>query len=147
MKEKVLKIYKKYAEIINYLIVGVLTTIVSVGVKFGLLFTILDAKKEIELQIAVVISWICAVAFAYIANRIFVFHSKNKNYLKEIISFVSARIATLLMDMFIMWFFCNLLNLNTDIWVIIATLISQVVVTIANYVFSKILVFKKSSCE
>lgn len=147
MKEKVLKIYKKYAEIINYLIVGVLTTIVSVGVKFGLLFTILDAKKEIELQIAVVISWICAVAFAYIANRIFVFHSKNKNYVKEIISFVSARIATLLMDMFIMWFFCNLLNLNTDIWVIIATLISQVVVTIANYVFSKILVFKKSSCE
>ena len=143
MKEKVLNIYKKYAEIINYLIVGVLTTIVSVGVKFGLLFTILDAKKEIELQIAVVISWICAVAFAYIANRIFVFHSKNKNYFKEIISFVSARIATLLMDMFIMWFFCNLLNLNTDLWVIIATLISQVVVTIANYVFSKIFVFKK----
>ena len=143
MKDKILKIYKKYEEIINYLIVGVLTTVVSVAVKFGLLFTVLDAEKEIQLQLAVVISWICAVAFAYIANRVFVFHSHSKNYFKEIITFVSGRIVTLLMDMFIMWFFCNLLNLNTDLWVVIATLISQVVVTIANYILSKVFVFKK----
>ncbi len=143
MKDKIKEIYNKYQEIINYLIVGVLTTVVSVAVKFGLLFTILDASSKLQLQVAVIISWICAVAFAYLANRIFVFHSKNKNYFKEIMAFVSGRIATLLMDMFIMWFICNLLNLNTDIWVIIATLISQVVVTIANYILSKLFVFKK----
>ena len=142
--QKILDIYHKYEEIINYLIVGVLTTVVSVAVKFGLLFTILDATKPIELQIAVIISWICAVAFAYITNRIFVFHSKSKNYLKEIISFVAGRILTLLLDMFIMWFFINLLKLNSDLWVIIVTLISQVAVTIANYVVSKIFVFKKN---
>lgn len=141
--KKIWDIYHKYEEIINYLIVGVLTTVVSVGVKFGLLFTVLDPKKELELQIAVVISWICAVAFAYFANRIFVFKSKSKDYLKEITTFVGGRIVTLLMDMFIMWFFVNLLNLNTKIWVIISTLIAQVVVTVANYILSKLFVFKK----
>lgn len=138
-------IYHKYEEIINYLIVGVLTTVVSVGVKFGLLFTILDPKKEIELQIAVVISWICAVAFAYVTNRIFVFKSKSKNYFKEITTFVGGRIVTLLMDMFIMWFFVNLLKLDSKMWVIISTLIAQVVVTVANYFLSKLLVFNKKA--
>lgn len=141
--KKIWDIYHKYEEIINYLIVGVLTTVVSVGVKFGLLFTVLDPKKEIELQIAVVISWVCAVAFAYFANRIFVFKSKSKDYLKEISTFVGGRVVTLLMDMFIMWFFVNLLKLDSKLWVIISTLIAQVVVTVANYVLSKLFVFKK----
>ncbi len=142
--KKIWDIYHKYEEIINYLIVGGLTTVVSVAVKFGLLFTILDAKKELELQIAVIISWICAVAFAYVANRIFVFKSKSKNYFKEISTFVGGRVVTLLMDMFIMWFFVNFLNLNSKTWVVISTLIAQVVVTVANYILSKLFVFKKA---
>ena len=135
-------LYKKYQEIIDYLIVGVLTTIVSVGIKFGLLFTVLDASKKLELQVAVILSWIGAVIFAYFANRIFVFHFHNNNYFKEFISFVSGRIVTLLLDMFIMWFFVTLLKLDTKLWVIIVTLISQVVVTVGNYVLSKLFVFK-----
>ncbi len=141
--KKLEELYHKYEEIINYLIVGVLTTVVSVAVKFGLLFTVLDRTKEMQLQAAVIISWICAVAFAYITNRIFVFHSNSKQYLKEITTFVSGRIVTLLMDMFIMWFFINLLKLDSDLWVVIVTMISQVVVTVSNYVLSKVFVFKK----
>ena len=136
-------LYTKYKEIIDYLIVGVLTTIVSVGIKFGLLFTILDATNKLDLQIAVIVSWIGAVIFAYVTNRIFVFHSNNKNYFKEIVKFVSGRIITLLLDMFIMWFFVTLFRLNSKAWVIIVTLISQVVVTIGNYVLSKLFVFNK----
>ena len=112
--KKIWSLYHKYEEVINYLIVGVLTTIVSLGVKYLLLFTFLDASNAVELQIAVIISWVCAVAFAYVTNRIFVFKSKNKNYFKEISSFVSGRILTLLMEMAIMWFFVTLLKLNTD---------------------------------
>ena len=136
------KFYLDHQEIIDYIIVGILTTIVSLLVKNGLLLTILDAKKTIDVQIAVVMSWIIAVAFAYITNRIFVFKSKSKDYLKEILSFVGGRVFTLLLDMFIMWFVCNFLNLNTDLWVFIASMISQVVVTVLNYIISKILVFK-----
>ena len=134
--------YKKHEEVIDYIIVGILTTIVSLLVKNGLLFTILDAKNVLDVQIAVVVSWIIAVAFAYITNRIFVFKSKSKEYLKEIASFVCGRVFTLLLDMLIMWFICNLLNLNTNLWVFIASMISQVVVTVLNYIISKLFVFK-----
>lgn len=142
--KKLINLYKKYEEIINYLIVGVLTTIVSLVVKWGLLFTILDPKSALELQIAVIISWIVAVTFAYITNRIFVFKSKSKKILKEIINFFGARLLTLGMEMFIMWFFITLLRLNSDTWVFIWTIVVQVLVTIFNYIFSKLFVFKKS---
>lgn len=140
--KKILELYKKHNEIINYLIVGVLTTIVSLITKWGLLFTVLDASIALELQVAVIISWILAVIFAYITNRIFVFKSKNKNIIKEIISFFSSRLITLGMEMIIMWFFVTLLKLNSDTWVLIWTLVVQVIVTVANYIFSKLLVFK-----
>lgn len=136
-------IYIKYEEIINYLVIGVLTTIVSLATKYALLFTILDATNGIQLQIAVVLSWIVSVTFAYITNRIIVFKSKNKNILKEFISFILSRISTLLMEMFIMWFFITLLKLDSDLWVIIWTIVAQAVVIILNYIFSKIFVFKK----
>ena len=136
-------IYYKNPEIWNYLIVGVLTTVVSLAIKWGLLFTILDAKNGFQVQVAVVASWIGAVIFAYITNRIFVFKSKSKNYLKEISSFILGRVATLLMEMFIMWFFVTLLKLNSDNWVLVFTLVCQVLVTIFNYILSKLFVFKK----
>lgn len=144
MITKILNLYKKYKEIINYLIFGVLTTIVSLGVKYALLFTILKASNAIELQISVILSWIAAVLFAYFTNRTFVFESKNKNKLKEFVSFIIARISTLLLEMFIMWFFVTLLKLNSNLYVIIFTLISQAVVIIGNYIFSKLFVFKKA---
>ena len=143
--KNILEIYHKHEEIIVYLIVGVLTTIVSVAVKFGLLFTVLDRTNKVQLQAAVIISWICAVTFAYFANRIFVFHSKNKDYFKEITAFVSGRVVTLLMEMFIMWFFINLLKLDSDLWVVVVTLFAQVVITVSNYIISKLLVFKKET--
>lgn len=136
-------IYYKNPEIWNYLIVGVLTTVVSLATKWGLLFTILDAKNGFQVQVAVIVSWIGAVIFAYITNRIFVFKSKSKNYLKEISSFILGRVATLLMEMFIMWFFVTLLKLNSDNWVLVFTLVCQVLVTIFNYILSKLFVFKK----
>lgn len=139
---KIKDIYKKYEEIINYVIVGALTTLVSLGVKWILLFTILDAKVAIELQTSVVISWICAVLFAYVTNRKYVFKSKNKNILKEMIEFFGARVLTLLLEMGIMWFFVTFLKLNSHSWVVIWTIITQVLIMVLNYVFSKIFVFK-----
>lgn len=143
MIKKGLDIYKKYEEIINYLIVGVLTTVVSLVTKWALLFTVFNAENAVQLQIAVILSWIFSVAFAYVTNRIYVFKSKNKKIVKEIIEFVGARVLTLVMEMGIMWFFVTLLKLNTDLWVMVFTIISQVLIMILNYVFSKLFVFKK----
>lgn len=143
MIDKCLNLYKKNQELINYLIFGILTTIVNLATKYLLLFTILDATKTLELQLAIILSWILAVAFAYITNRRFVFESKNNNVLKELIDFFNSRITTLLLEMLIIWFFITYLQLNSDTLVIIITILSQILVIIANYVLSKLFVFKK----
>lgn len=143
MINKAINTYKKNEEIINYLIMGVLATIVNISVKYALLFTVLDPKDAIQLQIAVIISWIAAVLFAYFTNRKFVFKSKESNIVKEFSNFVIARIATLILEMLIMWFFITLLELNTDLWVAIITIFAQAMVIILNYIFSKLFIFKK----
>ena len=43
-----------------------------------------------------------------------------------------------------MWFFVTLLKLNSDLYVVIFTLVAQVAVVIGNYIFSKLFVFKKT---
>lgn len=143
MIKKIKELYIKYKEIINYLIFGILTTLVNLITKYILLFTILNPTNGFQLQIAIIISWIAGVLFAYFTNRKFVFESKNENKLKEFINFVVARIATLLLEMFIMWFFVTLLKLNSDLYVVIFTLVAQVSVIIGNYIFSKLFVFRK----
>ena len=143
MINKCKNVYKKNEEVVNYLIMGVLATIVNIGVKYALLFTILDPKNALELQVAVLISWVVAVLFAYCTNRKIVFKSKEENILKEFTSFIVARIITLIMEMIIMWFFVTLLKLNTNILVAIITIFAQAVVIVSNYVFSKLFIFKK----
>ncbi|MBR1376742.1 MAG: GtrA family protein [Bacilli bacterium] len=147
MRKRFLDIYKKYEEIIVYLIMGVFTTLVNLVSKYALLFTILDATNGFQLQVAVIISWIIAVIFAYFTNKKWVFKSKNTDILKEFTSFVIARISTLLMEMFIMWFFVTLLKLDSDLWVIIWTIISQVIVIVVNYILSKLFIFRDGKNE
>lgn len=141
--KKIVEVYKKYEEIINYLIIGVLTTVVNLAVKYALLFTVLNASDATQLQIAVVISWVVACIFAYITNRKIVFKSKSKKILKEFTAFVSARLFTLFLEMLIMFVFVTLLKLNSNLWVVIWSLVAQIVVIVVNYVLSKLVIFKK----
>ena len=137
--KNILALIKKYEEIIRYLIIGVLTTVVSLVTYYICVFTFLNPENGVELQIANIISWIISVAFAYITNRTFVFKSKSKDITKEIITFIGARVVTLLMDMAIMFVFVTVVHLNDKLF----KLVSQIVVILANYVFSKLFVFKK----
>ena len=137
--KKILNLYKKYKEIINYLIVGVLTTVIGLGVYYICVLTFLNPNNSIQLQVANIISWIIAVIFAYFTNRKFVFESKNTNKIKEATKFVSSRITTLLLDMFVMWLGVTILHFNDKF----IKLVSQVLITIGNYILSKLFVFKK----
>lgn len=143
--KKIWDLYKKYEEVVNYLVVGGLTTIVAIGSKLLLLATILDQTNGLELQIAEIISWFLAVTFAYVTNRIFVFKSKTSGSkcAREILNFFKGRIATQLIQMFIMWFFVTLIKLDSNVWVLVFTLVCQVIQIVLNYVISKLLVFKK----
>ena len=140
---KLADIYESHLEGMRYLVFGALATVVNLGVKFLLLFTILDASNEIELQTAVIISWIAACAFAYFTNRTLVFESRCKNILKEVVSFFVARLITLGMEMIIMYFFVTFLGLNSNLWIIIWSVFAQIVVIFSNFVFSKLFIFKK----
>ena len=141
--KKMLEIYKKYEEVINYLFIGGLTTLVNIICKYILLFTIFDAKNAFQLQVTVIISWIVAVLFAYVTNRKIVFKSNNKKIYKEFINFIEARIITLFVEMGFMYIFVTLLKLNTDMLVAILSIVAQILVIILNYILSKIFVFNK----
>ena len=138
--QKIIDLFNKYKEVIMYLIFGVLTTVVSLVTYYALTFTILNPNSALQLQLANIISWIVSVAFAYVTNRKFVFESKSENIVKELSSFVGGRVLTLLMDMAIMFIFVTLLHFNDKIFKIV----SQAVVIVANYVISKLFVFKEN---
>lgn len=132
---------KKYKELIVYIIVGGCTTVVSMLLFYGSVWFILDANDAMQLQIANVISWIGSVLFAYVTNREFVFKSKNSQIVKEFVNFVSSRVFTLLLDMLVMFILATLVGINYNF----AKIVSMLLVTIGNYIISKVFVFKKTN--
>ncbi len=130
-----------YKELIAYFVVGVLTTLVSLGTYYIVTSTFLDPLVPIELQIANVLSWILAVIFAYFTNRKYVFKSKEENKIKEGSKFILSRLVTLLLDMLTMFLLVSILSMNDKI----AKIISQILVIIGNYLISKLIVFKKNN--
>ena len=127
-------LYNKYKEIINYLIFGVLTTVISI-----LSYALFTRIFHIDIYISSVLSWILAVDFAFITNRIYVFNSKEKNIFLELIKFYLSRLASLGIELLLMYLFVHIFNIND----MISKIIVQGVVIILNYIFSKIFVFKK----
>ena len=141
MKEKIIALFKKYREIIVYVIVGGLTTVVSWVAKFLFNFIFYAGTAfptPSQNLVLSIVNWVAGVAFAYPTNRKFVFESKDPKILPECIKFVLSRVSTLILDAVVMQI---LVAVGLDLY--IATLISAVLVVIANYVFSKVFVFKK----
>ena len=138
MMEKIKKLYAKYEEIIAYLIVGVLTTIVSWAAKFlanAVFFHNTMYPTHFENTVLSIINWTAGVIFAYFTNRRFVFKSREPMR-KEAPKFVLSRVFTLILDIVVMQALTALgVNLIT------ATVISAALVIVGNYVFSKLFVF------
>ena len=132
-------LYRKHRELITYLIVGGLTTLVSLAVYYGCVLTFLDPRVPVQLQAANVLSWIVSVIFAYFTNRRFVFRSRNRNVLREAARFCAGRVGTLLLDMAVMFLGVTVLGQNDKL----VKLVDQVIIVVANYVISKLFVFKK----
>ena len=137
MIKKLLSLYKKYEEIINYIVVGGITTVISI-LSYFLIRTILKSDTSLNVQISTVFSWIVAVTFAYFANRIFVFKSNNSKKI-ESVKFITSRIMSLLIEMLVMLILTAVLKINDNI----AKILVQFIIVVLNYLFSKIFVFKK----
>ena len=140
MIAKCKELFIKYEEIIIYLIVGVLNTIVSWVACFIVEWLFLNPDITWQNAIINTIGWVAGVCFGYPLNRKWVFKSTNPKILKEFGGFAVSRLSTWLLDIVIMWVTVNVWNMHY--W-IAKIFISAVLVTILNYVFSKLFIFKK----
>ena len=141
MIEKIKALCVKHREILVYLIVGVLTTIVSWAAKFlwnFLFYAGTSTPTVVQNTILSVVENAAGIAFAYPTNRRWVFQSKNPNILAEAGSFVGSRLATMAMS----WLLNLLLTNALGIPMAVSTIVSAVFVVIANYLISKLLVFR-----
>lgn len=127
-------------EIIRYLICGGLTTVVSLC-SFFVSTLIIGSSNTMQLQISNIISFVCAVVFAYILSRKWVFNDSKKSIGKEFAQFISCRTFALLIDMSIMQLMVFTLGFSD----MFAKFCVQVIVTILNYVLSKKVIFTKEN--
>ena len=131
------KLWKKLInkETILYLVFGILTTAINIAV-CGLLSDIL----KWDIYLSNTIAWILSVIFAFVKNKIFVFNSKStdkKVLLKETVFFLIARLISLGFDMLVVWLMADLWGIN--VWIV--KIISNIIVIIMNYIFSKLFIF------
>ncbi len=124
---------KKSKEVFFYLLFGALTTLVNI-VSFWAL-----SKAGFSTAVSTVIAWILSVLFAFFTNKIYVFESKNNNLLKEIVSFFGCRVFTGVLDLGIMLLFVDFWHFPS----LAVKIVSNILVVVLNYIFSKFLIFKK----
>ena len=144
MIEKIKALCVKYRELIVYIFVGGVTTVVAWGCKFLFNILVFGAPALPTLTQNSILSLVenaSGILCAYPLNRKWVFRSQNPNILSEFISFVGSRVAT-----WIMGWALNLLMVNVlHITVYVSTIVVGVLVVIGNYVFSKLFVFRKKT--
>lgn len=131
-------LYFGYKEVINYLIFGVLAMIVNF-VSYYIFAKMLNLDEVISSGL----SWFCSVLFAYITNKLFVFESKTQTlqaFLIEMMSFFLARIVSgALCDVGTFALMVKVFHIND----IFSKVVTQVMVVVVNYLFSKLIIFRK----
>ena len=156
---KLKELFIRYREIISYLFWGVMTTVVSwvTYALFDLLFRgvaaelhVFGLSVSVEVLLDSVLSWICAVLFAYVTNKLWVFESKSwekQVVLPEVVKFFSARAATGVLEI-VGVPLLTALGLDQTIFGVegmLAKVVVSVIVVILNYVLSKLLVFREKT--
>ena len=147
--QKIKDLINKYYEGLAYLFFGGLATLLNLVV-----FAVFQAALGTAFATGIgnVLDNVICILFAYWTNRTFVFKSQNtgKAAWAEFGQFVSCRIATMVMDQVIIWVGVSLLGphvgfavANAKLWAMGVKLFSQVIVILSNYIFSKVLIFKK----
>ena len=143
MIDKIKALCVKHREILVYLIVGGLTTVVSWAAKFLWNLAFYGGTSDptaLQNTILSVVENAAGIAFAYPTNRRWVFQSKNPNILAEAGSFVGSRLLTMLLGWLLNLLFTNVLGVP----MMVSTVIASVFVVVGNYIISKLLVFRKN---
>jgi putative flippase GtrA len=137
MLEKLKTLFVKYYDLITYLVFGVLTTVVNY-----IIYLPCYNLLHLSASVSNVIAWVAAVAFAFLTNKPFVFHSHDWSanvVVPELVKFVGTRIGSGALETLILFVTVDMLRWNGNLW----KLITSVLVVVLNYVGSKLLVFRK----
>lgn len=119
-------------ELFRYLVCGITATIVS----FVSYFAFLEASgssSPLAVQAATAVSWACAVAVSFLISRAWVFGPGERGIRRELLGFVSGRLATLFVDLILM----QILVFQVGVSQLAAKAVVQVVVTVLNYLLGK----------
>ncbi len=168
MKQSIRALFAANREILLYLIFGVLTTLVGWGVYypvllggralFGIPAEEVSGGRYLALYTAAqILQWVCAVLFAFVTNRRFVFDGAERGpWRRQLLTFSSSRLVTLGLDYVITFSFTHLLALWFPAWQtlvlfgkesnlceLFSKLLAAVAVIVCNYLISKLLVFRK----
>lgn len=130
-------LYLKYKEVILYLVFGGLTTLTNIGA-----YALFARVFHMNLMAANGLALALSILFAYVTNKLFVFESKTDSWgavLQEFASFMACRLATAVLDMFLMYITVSVAGLYD----LLMKVIVNVIVIVLNFVFSKLIIFKK----
>lgn len=141
---KIKALLERYSEIIMYIAVGGCTTAVN-----WIVYTALVNGAGVGLTLGNAAAWSVSVVFAFFANKFLVFESRKsdtKTVVSEAVSFLSARSVSGIIEIFIPKL---LYNAGLDMQLLgidggIAKLSVSAAVIVLNYLFSKLVIFKKS---
>ena len=150
MIEKLKALFRRYPEQISYLFFGGVTTLVNMAVYF-----VMHTALGLDSDASNAAAWVISVLVAYVTNRRWVFHSHTRGMaaVREVVSFVGARVATGLMDQGIMHVATKIVGPKliapayAHLWDNGMKAASNVLVIILNYVFSKLFIFRRKDAE
>lgn len=128
--------YYKHESVMLYLIVGAMTTAVSLITQY------IPLLMGFPTEVNTTVSWICAVTFAFFTNKVWVFKNESKtksDWIKQAAAFYGGRLTTYFLELAFMSFTVRVLMQNEYLM----KLIAQVFILIINYLFSKLVVFAK----
>lgn len=132
-----LDLLKKYKPVLLYLVFGVLSTLVNIGI-YALCYRLFGLTNVIS----TIIAWVLTVLFVFATNKNLVFGSKSMEkqvLVYELVTFYGCRTATGLLDVAMMYLFVDILSLNA----LAMKVIANVVVVILNFIASKLIIFRK----
>ncbi len=123
-------------QIIKFGIVGVIATLVDLGV-----LVVLKELLGIDVLIASTISFCASVAVNYILSMAFVFKSKNQSKVKEFIIFILLSAGGLLLNELVLWFGVTF----TSIHYMAIKVFAMVLVSVYNFITRKIFLESKEN--
>ncbi len=127
----------RFQEVFWYIFFGGLTTVMNFVIYYAARFLLGD-----NLYVNNSLAWFGSVLFAFVTNKVWVFHSHSESMgalIAEFARFVFYRLLSFFIDMGSMVILIKWLHIND----FIAKLFTQVLVVVANYIFSKLFIFNK----